>query len=322
VCRALNLLHANTSFTNSQTCAWDVRTKRVSYESVPTINDVAAVTSYGPTATLFTMGRNYTVQQYDLNPSGAATMVASVQHPPAITPPSPPNSLNENNKKSMDTSMTTAMTTAMEVPKSAPQILMDSESSEGDGVSAMSPLQKIAQEMDQVQEEQERRDRVGPLSPVSSRGSQSSRSTGSSGRAPRYRYDKPSATARSSKSSGGGGTVFSGNSSFNGTSRESISIRSTSSTASSSRYGSSALRKEVLRSPDETHKTKNMDLFPFTKARLSDVPYRNSQLGSNRSPDDLRQNMLRVVFGWENDIEELIRDECKFVYICIAVALS
>jgi hypothetical protein len=317
VCRALNLLHANILFTNSQTCSWDVRTKKVSYESVPTINDVAAVTNYGPTATLFTMGRNYTVQQYDLNPSGTATMVASVQHPPANTPPSPPNSLNESTMQSMDT----PMTTAMEVPKSAPQILMDSESSEGDGFSAMSPLQKIAQEMDQVQEEQERRDRVGPLSPVSSRGSQSSRSTGSSGRAPRYRYDKPSSTARSSKSSGGGGTVFSsGNSSFQGssfkgTSRESISIRSTSSTASSSRYGSSALRKEVLRSPDESHKTKNMDLFPFTKARLSDVPYRNSQLGPNRSPDDLRQNMLRVVFGWDNDIEELIRDECKFVYL-------
>jgi hypothetical protein len=165
-----------------------------------------------------------------------------------------------------------------------------------------------------MQEEQERRDRVGPLSPVSSRGSQSSRSTGSSGRAPRYRYDKPAATTRSSKSSGGGGTVFSsGNSSYMGNSRESISIRSTSSVASSSRYGSSALRKEVLRSPDESHKTKNMDLFPFTKARLSDVPYRNSQLGPDRSPDDLRQNMLRVVFGWENDIEELIRDECKLV---------
>jgi hypothetical protein len=54
-----------------------------------------------------------------------------------------------------------------------------------------------------------------------------------------------------------------------------------------------------------------MDLFPFTKARLSDVPYRNSQLGPDRSPDDLRQNMLRVVFGWENDIEELVRDERK-----------
>jgi hypothetical protein len=58
-----------------------------------------------------------------------------------------------------------------------------------------------------------------------------------------------------------------------------------------------------------------MDLFPFTKARLGDVPYRNSQLGPERTPEDLRQNMLRVVFGWENDIDELIRDERKFPFM-------
>lgn len=288
---------------NRQTCSWDVRTKRVSYETVPTIDGVAAITNYGPTATLFTMGRNYTVQQYDLNPNGTPSRVANVQHPPSNIPPSPPNSLDEKKKKSGETPNTARATT-----KTAAQILMDSESSEGEGV-VMSPLQKIAQEMDQLEEE--RRDRLGPLSPVSSRGSQSSRSSGS-GRAPRYRYDRPSHGVRSTKSSGGTGTVFSsGTSSVMGTSRESISIRSTSS-AASSRYGGSALRKEVMRSPDEANRTKHMDLFPFTKARLSDCPFRNSQLGPDRSPDDLRQNMLRVVFGWDTDIVDLIRDECKF----------
>ncbi|KAF1975084.1 hypothetical protein BU23DRAFT_567059 [Bimuria novae-zelandiae CBS 107.79] len=282
-------------YTEGQTAAWDVRTKRVSYESVPTVDNVAAICNYGPTATLFTMSRNYGVQQYDLNPSGTPTIVQNVQHPPANTPPSPPHSLDEK-----DQTGKTPLTTQ---PKSAAHVLIESESSEGEGHAVLSPLQKITQEMDQLEEE--RRDRVGPLSPVSSRGSQSSRSSGS-GRGPRYRYDKPSNT-RSSKSSGG--TVFSsGTSSMVGTSRESLSIRSTSS-AASSRFTSSNLRKEVLRSPDESHRTQHMDLFPFTKARLGDVPYRNSQLGAERSPDDLRQNMLRVVFGWENDIEELIRDE-------------
>lgn len=195
--------------------------------------------------------------------------------------------------------------------KTAPQLLADSESS-ADEANVMSPLQKIALEMDQLEEE--RRDRVGPLSPVSSRGSQSSRSSGS-GRAPRYRYDKPShaASIRSSKSSGGAGTVFSsGTSSHASTSRESISIRSFSTAASSSRYGSSALRKEVLRSPEETKRPQAMDLFPFTKARLADVPFRPTDLGPERTPDDLRLNMLRVVFGWDNDIDELIKDERKF----------
>ncbi|KAF1956282.1 hypothetical protein CC80DRAFT_516503 [Byssothecium circinans] len=283
-------------YTEGQTCAWDVRTKRVTYEPVPTVDNVAAICNFGPTATLFTMSRNYGVQQYDLNPNGVASLVQNMQHPPANTPPSPPHSLDEKDK--IERTPLTAQ------PKTSAHVLIGSESSEGEGASVLSPLQKIAQEMDQLEEE--RRDRVGPLSPLSSRGSQSSRSSGS-GRGPRYRFDKPSHTSRS-KSSGGGTVFSSSNSSFMGTSRESVSIRSTSS-ASSSRYGTSHLRKEVLRSPEESHCTKNMDLFPFTKARLSDVPYRNSQLGPDRSPDDLRQNMLRVVFGWENDIDELIRDE-------------
>ena len=273
---------------------------------MPTIDGVAAICNYGPTATLFTMGRNYTVQQYDINPSGTPSMVANVQHPPANTPPSPPNSLNEN--KIHDLPKTAPM-------KSSSQKLLESESSEGEGASVMSPLQKIAQEMDQLEEE--RRDRVGPLSPVSSRGSQSSRSSGGSRRPPKYRYDKPSSATRSSKSSGGTGTVFSsGTSSFLGTSRESVSIRSSSS-LSSSRYGTSGLRKEVLRSPDESNRTKLMDLFPFTKARLSEVPFRTAQLPAERTPDVLRQQMLSVVFGWDMDIEELIRDECKLTLLCI-----
>ncbi|CAO2650277.1 Nn.00g015690.m01.CDS01 [Neocucurbitaria sp. VM-36] len=287
-------------YTEGQTCAWDVRTKRVSYEVVPTLDGVAAICNYGPTATLFTIGRNFSIQQYDLNPSnGPATMVANIQHAPANTPPSPPSSLDEQ-KMQMETPITAHPI------KAAPQLLADSESSADEGA-VMSPLQKIAQEMDQLEEE--RRDRVGPLSPVSSRGSQSSRSSGG-GRALRYRYDRPShGSVRSSKSSGGTGTVFSsGTSSHASTSRESISIRSISS-AASSRYGSSALRKEVLRSPDESKRTQAMDLFPFTKARLSDVPFRPTDLGSERSPDDLRLNMLKVIFGWDNDIDELIRDE-------------
>ena len=233
-------------------------------------------------------------------------MVANVQHAPANTPPSPPNSLDEQKRLREPEEPVTARPI-----KTMPNMLFDSEATTEGAI--MSPLEKIAQEMDQLEEE--RRDRLGPLSPVSSRGSQSSRSSGGSGRAPRYRYDKPSLGSRSTKSSGtASGTVFSsGTSSFAGTSRESVSIRSTSS-AASSRYGSSALRKEVLRSPDESKKTQEMDLFPFTKARLRDVPFRPTDLGPERTPIDLRLNMLKVVFGWDNDIDELIRDERKIPF--------
>jgi hypothetical protein len=290
----------------------------VSYETVPTTQDVAAICSYGATATLFTLGHNYSVQQYDLNPSGQPMMVANVQHAPANTPPSPPVSLDEQRQLPLqleEEPMTAHPITAHPI-KSAPQMLLASEASE-DEDAVMSPLQKIANEL--VELEEERRDRVGPLSPVSSRASQSSRSSGGSGRQPRYRYDRPSwGTARSSRStasgasggSGTSGTIFSsGESSYAaGASQASVSIRSGTS-AGASRYGSSALRKEVMRSPDESKKTQKMDLFPFTKARLADVPFRPTELGPERSSNDLRKNLLKVVFGWENDIDELIRDE-------------
>lgn len=243
-----------------------------------------------------------------MNPNnGQAMMVKNVQHAPANTPPSPPNSLDEQKVlREMDEPVTARPL------QTAPQLLAESESENDEAV--MSPLQKIAQEMDQLEEE--RRDRLGPLSPVSSRGSQSSRSSGGSGRAPRYRYDRPSwNSGRSSKSSGAAsGTVFSsGTTSVSGASaRESISIRSMSS-AASSRYANSGLRKEVMRSPEEAKRTQGMDLFPFTKARLADVPFRPTELGPERTPDDLRRNMLKVVFGWDNDIDELIRDECKYI---------
>ena len=240
-------------------------------------------------------------------------MVANVQHAPANTPPSPPVSLDEQRQihLQLEEEPVTAHPVTAHPIKSAPQMLLASEASE-DEDAVMSPLQKIANEL--VELEEERRDRVGPLSPVSSRGSQSSRSSGGSGRQPRYRYDRPSwGTARSLRSAASGttGTVFSsGESSYaGGASQASVSIRSGTSAAASSRYGSSALRKEVMRSPDESKKTQKMDLFPFTKARLADVPFRPTEMGPERTPNDLRRNLLKVVFGWENDIDELIRDE-------------
>jgi hypothetical protein len=92
---------------------------------------------------------------------------------------------------------------------------------------------------------------------------------------------------------------------------DSISIRSYSS-ATSSKYKSSRLRNQVLPSPDAAKKKPEFfDLFPFTKARLSDVAFKTPQYGQQRTPDDLRQQMLSVVFGWDDDIEALIRDERK-----------
>ena len=60
-----------------------------------------------------------------------------------------------------------------------------------------------------------------------------------------------------------------------------------------------------------------MDLFPYTKARLSEVRFRPPQYPTNSAatPDILRKEMLSVVFGWEHDIESLIRDEREYLSI-------
>ncbi|KAF2842229.1 hypothetical protein M501DRAFT_927118 [Patellaria atrata CBS 101060] len=287
-------------YTEGQTLSWDVRTKKVTFETIPTIDGVIAINNYGPTATLFTLGRNHTVQQYDVNPSSNPMLVASAQHVPANAPPSPPNSIEERKEQTTAASSKAAPVVAPALP------LYLEQSSEDEG--AMSPLQKIAQEMDALEEE--RRDRLAPLSPVSSRASSvSSRSSHGSRSRQREvnRWEKPTMSSTSSTVSGSEGTMFSSGVSLR-SGHESISIRSVSSTTSS-KYASSGLRKEILRSPDEAKKLEAMDLFPFVKARLSEVVFKTPSYGQQRSPDDLRRQMLSVVFGWDDDIESLIRDE-------------
>ena len=81
--------------------------------------------------------------------------------------------------------------------------------------------------------------------------------------------------------------------------------------AKSSRAGS-RLRNEVQFSPAD----KQVDLFPFIRGRLNDIPYGNQELfgESHLTPDGLRQQMLNVVFGWEEDVKGLIKDECMFIF--------
>src|ERR1700761_191740 len=70
-----------------KTWAWDVRTKHVTYEPIPTVDGVRAIACHGPTGTLFTLGPDYTVQQYDVERSA---LVANIRHMPLTVPPTPP----------------------------------------------------------------------------------------------------------------------------------------------------------------------------------------------------------------------------------------
>ncbi|THX41648.1 hypothetical protein D6D10_02543 [Aureobasidium pullulans] len=289
-----DMLATQTADGDLRTRSWDVRTKNVSFQSVPTVDNILGVACYGPSSTLFTLGPNHTVQQYDVNPSETPIQVASIQHAPGPLPPSPPNSIEEQKKEE------TARRQAAANAASAPFAFMDADLSEGE-LGTMSPLEKIAKEMDQLEEEKQ--DRLGALSPTSSKTSSvSSRSSDGGRRVPSYRYDK-APSSRASNVSHNEGTEFSfGLPSIKP--RESVSIRSTSS------FRSSGLRKEILRSPDEAQQTSQMDLFPHTRARLRDVPFRTPHYGQvARTSDVLRQEMLSVVFGWNDDIESLVRDE-------------
>lgn len=298
-----------------------MRTKKVVSAVIPTIEGIIGMANYGPTATVFSVGRNHTVQQYDINPVVTPSLVAQCHHVLANLPPSPPNSIEEQKQAGMaDARSSRGSTSAMPV-------FLEAASSEDEGGHGKSPLARISQEIDALEDEM--RDIVPPLgSPVSSLSSVTS-STRSSGRrsAPRQqRRAQPQPEQRSTRkapsiysnasAAQSETTFFSSGSSMRSGSiasgRESVSLRSVSSAASatSARHGTSRLRQEILRSPDESKQTMMMDLFPFVKARLSDVQFRSPEY-QGLSVDDLRLQMLSIVFGWEDDIEDLIHDERK-----------
>ena len=268
------------TFPRRETWSWDVRTKHVTYEPVPTIEDVRAFASYGPTATLFTLGPNNTVQQYDLDHQ---QMVANIQHHPAIVPPTLPE---ENRQLGMSTS----------------------ESEE----EYASPIRRANYEISALKAARlHRTQSTSPRSVPSRADSVSSRTSSLKGRF----FEAPSPAQRTDRS----GTTFS----FGIQSQMSKDPLLTSSSLSypssvpspastrSARKGS-RLRQEIIASPEDKPL---VELFPYIRARLSDVPYKPMRPfdESHLTPDDLRRQMLNVVFGWEEDIQDLIRDECKCI---------
>lgn len=250
---------------------------------------------YGPGATLFTLGRSNTAQQFDLN--SPPVLVANVQHPANLLPPSPPVSIEEQQKGIVASSNNSLS----EIP-----INVDVSESDEDH---MSPLARIAREMDKLEERQQYGpDRSGTLSPASSAASSTSRS--SAGSRPRRHGGSVLSKGLSDH------TLMSPGSSLHSrepsilSSRDSYSISSVSSSQMSgrSRPRASRLRQEVLRSPEEKI---IVDLFKFTKSRLSDIPYAHPQVPQNKgmSHHELRRQMLNTIFGWNGEAEDLVRDE-------------
>jgi len=289
-----------------ESSSWDVRTKNVTYESVPTLEHVRGLAVYGPGATLFTLGPNNTAQQFDLN--SPPQIVANVQHPANLLPPSPPVSIEEQKKQSSSAAIADA-------DLSAVPINVDISESDEDH---MSPLARIAREMDKLEQERHEPDRSDTLSPVSSRSRTSTTSRSSAGSRPhRDHRDHRKHTSVTSRGMSEGTTMSIG-SSLHSTREPSLissrdsysmsSITSGSHTSHRSRPRGSRLRQEVLRSPDEV---RIVDLFKFTKSRLSDVPYSHPRAldNSHLTNNDLRLQMLSTIFGWDGEAGDLIQDE-------------
>ncbi|KAG4267451.1 hypothetical protein FPRO04_12889 [Fusarium proliferatum] len=295
-------------YSDSQTQSWDVRTKHVTHDPIPTLDPVRGLAVYGPGATLFTLGRDNTVQQFDLN--SPAIMVANVQHPANLLPPSPPAS-----EETGDRSATSATTIASEPEMSSiPRDINISESDEDH----LSPFARLTRRQAYDSGNGPCKS-ASPVSSCSGLSSLTNSSSGSSHTPGRHTGSMRSRGLSENTYISAGTSIRSstiGNSAH-GNTRDldtysmghSLGITSVPSMASSrSRRRPSRLRNEVPRSPDEN---KVHDLFKFTRARLSDMPYKHvmGATSARLTNDDLRRQMLNTIFGWNKDVEDLIRDE-------------
>ncbi|KAI1498053.1 hypothetical protein F5X99DRAFT_341549 [Biscogniauxia marginata] len=285
-------------YSDGETLSWDVRTKHVTYDSIPTLEHVRGLAVYGPGATLFTLGANNTVQQFDLNTP--SIMVANVQHPANLLPPSPPVSIEEQPEQGV-------VIIGTESDSSIP---VGAEISESDD-DHLSPLARLARGTDSTTTDSYEQDRYMTSSPASTKSSTISRSSAGSGTRGRY---PPSVQSRGMTEN----TYISAGSSLRSAAlppygdKDAYSLSSVSSasitSSSRSRHRPSRLRNEVLPSPDEA---RVHDLFKFTRSRLHDIPYKRTPLGDQTrlTNDDLRRQMLSIIFGWNREIHDLVRDE-------------
>lgn len=244
-------------YSETETWSWDVRTKHVTYETVPVLEGIRGLAAYGPSATLFSLGPDFTVQQYDLDQS---RIVANIRHAPYTVPPTPPEQIK--------------------------QLDWTTSESEEDLYSPVTQSRKPPT------------DRQRMMSPQS----QLSGTTSIQSRPSKYssRQRDITSPARQSELTG---TTFSA-----GTQATYLHDHLKSPGSSRVRRKSSKLREQVPISPQDRPVD---DLFPFTRARLNDVPYKPpKQLSESEiTPNSLRRQMLLTVFGWSEDIQDLIRDE-------------
>lgn len=287
-----------------------MRTKHVTYDTVPTPDKVRGLAVFGPGASLFTLSANSTVQQYDLN--APSQMVANVQHPANLLPPSPPISLEEQKEgKNAGTSHSNSHSESDSLPI---HISADVSESEPEHTSPLARLVRAGREPEPPVSD------YRPSSPETQRSRSSMSMSLTSSKTPGHRNYPASTRSRglteTTLISAGSSVHSPAQQSYLGrTERDSYSTTSSISMSSVSMTSSnrpfhrpSRLRHEMARSPEET---RAQDLFKFTRSRLTDVPYRQPCMSdhSRLTNDSLRRQMLSTIFAWNKEVDELIRDE-------------
>ena len=254
---------------------------------IPTLEHVRGLVVYGPGATLFTLGPNNTVQQFDLN--APAIMVANVQHPANLLPPSPPVSIEEQAEK-------------------ATTIASESEITFNPSDVGISESEEEYQPMHQGKDPYRGGSRHNIPDDTSMTSSQSGLS---SSRTPLQYQGSVRSRGMSDRTyiSIGESLAQGRQAPYKHSDMYSQSSLSTTSTTSHRRP--SRLRHEVAtEAPGEPRVD---DLFKFTRSRLSDIPYKPPmQADQGRLTNDhLRQQMLSTIFGWHKSIEDLVVDEMR-----------
>ena len=255
-------------YSEGETWAWDVRTKDVNYFPVPTIEYVKGIAAHGPTAALFTLGPDNTIQQYDVD---VGKMVANIQHTPITIPPTLPEDYGR--LQYYEDEVSSPLKPNRYEHESQRTQSEDPASAHTHSVSSASGASRS-----QTREKQPNiHDLISPAK------TEQTATTFSMGAYSAYHQPQPQSALPASPASA----------------RVAASIRK-----------GSRLRQEVIMSPMTPDDALVGDLFPFARARLSEVQQQSKPPNeSNMTPDDLRKHMLTVVFGWEDDIYALIDDE-------------
>ncbi|KAL1893871.1 hypothetical protein Cpir12675_003889 [Ceratocystis pirilliformis] len=281
-------------YSDKETLSWDVRTRHVTRDPIPTGSDIRGIAIYGTGATLFTLGIGGRVQQFDLN--SPSVLVADIQHSSHLLPPSPPFSIEE-------------------VVKAAAPSTFESEkiSVNGEYAGSEKNLDIYAPEKGITRQDYSNMEftsfesaRVG-LSAINGGSSLPTTnghrkmgtsentyiSTGSYLNSLPYNQ-KQAAWHHKQQSV----------SEFQ--SQSSLNTKSTFPRPLADRIRSKS-RSGLTREPEQQA---NLDIFKYTRTRLDDIPYRPSiRGGAHLTNDDLRRQMLNTVFGWNGEVEELILDE-------------